>query len=243
MSVRRLLLLSAALCAVALPAAAEDLEALVRSSFVFAGGEHATVRFRMTIHGTQGEVEREVQVSIKRTGSGQSTLARIVAPASLSGMKYLRIDEGARGVRQWLKTSRGLRRIGEGSGEERLFGSDLTVGDLTGFDPAGSDLAEVPDREEKDARAISLTSRDRSRPDRIVILDREQPFVLAADTLSHGQVVRSYRVEQRGQTREAFYPARAIMRDLAAGTWTRLEVLSIDLESPLSDRLFNPAGL
>ena len=244
MNARSLFLLSALLLAAVIPAAAQDLTAILNGSFIFAPTPHASLRFRMTIHDALGDKERVILVSVANDDGGRRFLARITAPASLSGLKYLRIEPAKGAVQQWLRTSRGVLRLGEGSGSERLFGSDLTIEDISKVDPGAHRLARVADLEDDSTYVVSLEPLDGKSPGKIVAIDRETSLIMAAGTPGpKGTIAWTYRVEERRTANSAAYPARARFTDPERGTWTLLEILSIDLSTPIPDRLFNPAGL
>jgi hypothetical protein len=243
-SVRTILIAVLLALAGAIGVQSEDLAAIIQGSYLVARSPQATVRFRMTIHDGQGDKIREVVVYLTNAAKGGNLLAKVVSPASLSAMKYLRIGSEKGALQQWLATSRGVRRLGEGGGDERLFGSDFAIGDFSPYDAVSYRIARDPDRETAASWALSLEPRSSVQQKKIVQVDRTTSLITAVDTLDQaGKVERSYRVEAIAGPAAAPYPRLSRMSDPSRGSWTLMEVLSIDITTPIADRVFNPAAL
>ncbi|OHD13877.1 MAG: hypothetical protein A2Z96_07585 [Spirochaetes bacterium GWB1_48_6] len=212
-------------------------------SSIFLQSERVTMQWKMTIHDAQGEKNRELQVFTTRNKGIDRMLVRITVPASLSGLKILRISSVGDASQTWLKTSRGVRRLaGSSGGEEKLFGSDFTIADLSAWNGATHTLERLVEQEAPDTWVIRATGADDVV--RILTIVRESSLVASAKYLGiDGSVVRSYLVEEWASTGSDIYPKRVRMTDNMRKTWTVVEVLALNRTTPIPESLFNPASL
>lgn len=222
----------------------ESAVRILRGSSLFGTDPRFELSISMKIVERGGEKDRRMTVAVEQTDAGSSMLARIVHPAFLSNMKYLRVQKTGSAVQQWLKTSRGVMRVtGSGAGE-RIFGSHFTVEDFGETTEAEFELSveEIG----SGVSVIAAVPRDRNRGYRrkLVSADRSTGLITGVKYLDdNGKPVRTYTLEETQSIDGTIYPKRAVMRDERTGETTTLSIETVERPSAFPSRLFNPAGL
>lgn len=214
-------------------------------SWLFSPSDHMVLNLTMVIHEAQGEKSRGLQVLLVQNGVTNKMLAKVTSPASLSNLKFLRITPQDGKNQLWVKTSRGVRRIATGGGSgEQLFGSDFTLDDFAVNRSTGIQVERIPDLETESTWVLRVRP---NNPDGVVrVMTVERASKLVARVEFHeagGRLLRLYHVDEWGDKGGITYPKQAMMEDLVKKTWTRLEIQSVDMVSPLSEAQFNAAGL
>jgi hypothetical protein len=220
-------------------------EAYLKSASLFGGSEAIVARLDMRIFRGGSETDREVELSLDRSGEGTKTLARIVKPSFLSAMKFLKVSAPGQADAQWLKTSRGLRRLGSGGRSEPVFDSDFTVEDFGSLSSAGFALAFAPERDAGGRRAVAARPLEPAPyAMRIVYVDERTRLLVGMDYLDGGgAVIKRYRVTSIVGDGPEARPDEALMEDLKSGGSTRLKVLSFSTPASIPSRTFNAASL
>ena len=160
-------------------------------------------------------------------------------------MKFLKRSEPGQPDSQWVRTSRGTRRLGASNRSEAVFGSHFTVEDFGNVDAAAFALGLAPERDAAGARAVSaLPKGPAGYARRLVLVDRATGLVTAMEYLdASGAAIRRYRVTSVSGEGSAARPSEAVMEDLAGGGSTILRVLGYSTPASLPERLFNPGAL
>jgi hypothetical protein len=229
----------------ALQLASEDAAEYLESASLFGPAKILVLRLEMSIARGGSEISREVELSLDRSPSGVKSLARIVSPAFLSGMKFLKISATGKADAQWVKTSRGLRRLGETNRSEAVFDSDFTAEDFGSIGASGFDIAFSPERDRDGERAILARPKGAAPYAlRLLFFDKGTRLLTGMEYLdAAGATLKRYRVTSiEGRGAEA-RPAEATMEDLRTGGRTRLRVLSFATPASLPARTFNSASL
>ena len=224
---------------------AEEAAAYLEASSLFGQAPVAVARLDMLIARKGSEISRVVELSLDRSGPGAKTLARIISPAFLSGMKFLKIAMPGEPEAQWLKTSRGIRRLGAANRSEPVFDSDFTAEDFGTISSEGFELSFSPARDGSGWRAIEARPRGAAPYAlRVLYIDPSTRLLMGMDYLdSGGAALKRYRVTSVTGSGPASRPAEALMEDLRTGGSTRLRITSFETPASLPARLFNSASL
>ena len=220
---------------------AQSAEQLLAGAHILGSAANLVADAELEIHGGSGDLERGIRLHLRNESDGGSrVLAQVIRPAYLSSMKFLMYREPDGRQDRWVTTSRGVRRLTAGDGDERIFGSDFTAADLSSLDVAGHRL-EVLDREDGLARIRATRA---GEPTRVISVDTENGLITQLDYLgADGEPVRRYRVQEVGQTDGVRFPRVARLDDLTGGTYTVLRLTSVVVVDSIPDRVFSRAGL
>jgi hypothetical protein len=226
-------------------AEAEGARAYLESTSLFGAASVIVARLDMRITRNGTDTSREVELSLDRSGEGTKTLARIVKPSFLSAMKFLKVSAPGQADVQWLKTSRGLRRLGSGGRSEPVFDSDFTVEDFGSLSSSGFELSFAPEKDSPGRRAVAARPREAAPyAARILYVDERTRLLTGMDYLDgEGATVKRYRITSIVGEGKAARPDEAVMEDLKTGGSTRLKVLSFETPASLPARTFNSASL
>lgn len=224
----------------ATPADAEETAAeIIAEVHVLGPADTMQVDATMTIREGSSQADRRLEGWYRRGDRDLSMFVQVVEPPFLRDMKLLLLRRGAR-EDNWMRTSRGVRRLGASSGQERVFGSHFTVSDMTAVNPAVQTvrlvdssaeeiLIEVQDREGSGYRRFTIQPENR-------IIRGIQFFDDSGDLVKEYELLSLESVE--GQP----VPMRGRMR-LANGDSTIISVNEIDFPTSIPGRYFNRGNL
>jgi hypothetical protein len=222
-----------------------DAASFVKASSLFGQAKIVVARMDMRIARKGGELSREVELSLDRSGAGSKSLARIMSPAFLSGMKFLKISSPGQADAQWLKTSRGIRRLGESNRSDAVFDSDFSAEDFGSISDEGFDFAFAPGRDTAGSRAVEAKPRAAAPYAlRVLYIDNNSKLLMGIDYLdASGAAIKRYRVTSVSGSGADIRPDVATMEDLRTGGTTRLKITSFATPDSLPGRIFNSASL
>lgn len=222
------------------PADAEETAAeIIAEVHVLGPADTMQIDATMTIREGSSQADRRLEGWYRRADRDLSMFVQVVEPPFLRDMKLLLLRRGSR-EDNWMRTSRGVRRLGASSGQERVFGSHFTVSDMTAVDPAVQTvqlvdssaeeiLIEVQDREGRGYRRFAIQPENR-------IIRGIQFFDDSGDLVKEYELLSLESVE--GQP----VPMRGRMR-LANGDSTTISVNEIVFPSSIPGRYFNRGNL
>ena len=227
------------------PGAAQNATELLGSAWLFGSAPCLVLRLELSIEEQGGTRKREVELSLDRRGGRSLSFSRVTSPAFLSDMKFLKRIEPGKPEAQWVKTSKGLRRFGEGNGGEAVFGSHFTVEDFGAVMGGGFELSLAPELDTgAELAVLARPLRAATYADRVIYIARADGLIMRMDYRdAAGKALRRYRVLDIAGTGAARHPAAAVMEDLARGGSTAVKVLAFETPATLPERLFNPGGL
>lgn len=230
------------LCA---PSPAQDAAALLAGSHVFGAAPLLVVRLEMRISEGGTEKTREVELSLDRRGGRLRSFSRITSPAFLAEMKFLKLSEPGKPDAQWVKTSNGIRRLGDSGGGESVFGSHFTVEDFGTITAEGFILTLDPALDSPAETAITARPRGKAGyATRTIWVGRASGLVTRMEYRNAtGTPLRRYRILSTEGTGRDAHPLEAVMEDLNTGGSTTIKVLSFITPGSLPERLFNAGSL
>jgi len=234
--------------AAVIPSFGIDPATVLANSRVFGSSPRLALEMSMSIEERGAVKERTVKVWLQQSEDASSLMAAVTKPSILSNLKFLRLVDQKNGLRQWVKTSRGVMRVSGTGGGDRIFGSHFTVEDF-GEQRSWGSAAEVslaPVAPESGLIALRIVNADPSSSWRIktMWIDGETGLVMRALYADeNGTSIRRYKVLEVHRADGLTYPAKATMEQLEDGGRTVLEIHSVSSPTSLSQRLFNPAGL
>lgn len=233
-------------CALTAIGYAETASEYLSSAHLF-GREHAIVlRLAMTITENDGQSRsRTIELLMERNDVRTRTLGRIVEPAFLSQMKFLKITERGKQDIQWMKTSQGTRRLGDSSKSEAVFGSHFSVEDFGSLSLSEYDVSFG--EETAAGGAIILIAnpiKNIKAVSRRIWIDPETRLVSGMDYFDvTGKLVKRYSVIKNAIAGGVVRPSLVKMEDLVHGGWTSLQFMEFKFPESIQERWFNPGGL
>lgn len=221
----------------------QSAESVLESATLFGEGIAAIARLEMRIKSANGEKIREIELMIDHSAGKMRTIARIVSPSFLSGMKFLKIHENGKPDAQWMRTSSGIRRLGESDKSEKVFGSSFTVDDFGAISASGFDIAFAADKKTIQETAILACPKIKtSYASKIIWMDNATKLIMAIEYAGDGgKILKRYNVTQASAARDR--PIDVEMLDFESGIVTYLHIISMETRSSISERNFNPGAL
>jgi hypothetical protein len=229
------------ICASAL-AAQDGADALARGAAFFSSGSSHKVTAELTVRLGKESKKRELELNISQSEGTERLLAKVTSPAFLREMKVLQKSSGD--VRDtWIKTSQGVRRLGQGSKAEALFQSDFLTTDFLiqaqGWTLSAQDgkdgmrALERPGQKGEDfaRQRLYLRSADLLVARR-EFLDASGAVVRVLDTLGW--------VDEGGFARPTTIELR---KSAKPDSYSVLEIRSVESGVKLSEGLFAPGNL
>ncbi|MFW5689816.1 MAG: outer membrane lipoprotein-sorting protein [Spirochaetota bacterium] len=204
----------------------------------------ATIDMEITDRGTKN---RTVELYVEQSPSEQKVLAQVVAPAFLNRMKFLTLV-GPRQFDQWMATSRGVRRLADTTGDERLFDSDFTVEDFIPPDPDDYDL-ELQDPQTIGGERVHVirvtpVSIDTDYAYRTIYVSQADRLLVRAEYFdTAGELVRLFELSERMTVNDRAFPEVATMSTLSAGTSTDITARNVQTNVTIPARIFNRGNL
>lgn len=200
----------------------------------------------MEIH-DRGSKSRTLELFVQQSPEEQKVLAQVVAPAFLNRMKFLTIVGESR-LDQWMSTSRGVRRVAQGSRNERLFDSDFTLEDFAPPNPDNYDLTVLPD-ERVDGELCHVVRVDPVdiRTDyayRVIYVSQEDRLLVRARYFNDSdELIRLFELQERMNVGGNAFPARATMRTLTEDTYTTVLARDVETDVNIPARIFSRGNL
>lgn len=219
------------------PAFSDTPYGILSETHIFGNAPRLSLSVTMTMYEDGVEQQRNVEIKLERgtDGGDLSLYAAVTAPPFLSNLKFLTIHHGSRDDK-WMRTSRGVRRLSSGSGEERIFGSDFRAEDFSAVDVEGlrSELISVS------SDSVFLRTED----GRLFTIDAESDLIREIEYRDRsGNLVRRYRVLETMTVSGEVVPKRAEMVDLTADRRTEIEVTEAEVPASIPRRYFNHGNL
>lgn len=223
----------------ALTFAESPSECLERSS-IFGDFPSFTATCEMTISGNGAARVRGLKISTLRAKEKDYSLVRVMSPANLSGLAFLRKAEG-KNESVWLKTSTGTKRLSAGGSNERVFGSDFTAADFSVPANDSESRSWGPASGTADLLTVISSSASGSKT---FSIKRDSGLVVGVEFKdAAGNAYKRYELLKTGTENGREYPAECVMKDLKRGGETKLVVTKLDAASAVKESTFNPGAL
>ena len=216
---------------------------------VIGNATNAIIEIGMNIHTGRGSKDRTLEIYYTEESDGTvRTLAQVISPAFLRNLKFLSYMYADGRVDQWVKTSRGVRRLsgGPGAGQE-LFDSDFTTEDLSDVSPSDYDLDFLPDEIILDREVFSVQAKPKARgaaySEKVYYVGKDSGLLLGIDYLKGNDLVKRYRVNETQEISGELFPERCTMENLEQDTSTVLNFESIDTPNSIPGTVYNKGRL
>ncbi|TFH06491.1 MAG: outer membrane lipoprotein-sorting protein [Spirochaetales bacterium] len=210
-------------------------------------GQFSSLETRMTmdITDSRGAKKRDLAAYVERKDDETKALVQVVSPAFLSNLKFLSIASEAQRD-QWISTSRGVRRIAGGTGNEKIFDSDFTVEDLSSYDP--EDYAVTLQGTEViggvECHVIQAVPNETGMVDRkILYVATGTGLLQSGEFYKDGVLDRTFALIEYMELDGVPFPRVARMTTVTANTFTILTVTQATSGEDIPDRLFNRSNL
>jgi hypothetical protein len=234
-----LLLIVACFDVVHLVSAEENAADIIAAVHVLGPAPVMRVDATMTIREGSSESERRLQGWYERADRELSLFVQIVDPPFLREMKLLLLRNESRDD-NWMRTSRGVRRLGASSGNERVFGSHFTVSDMTAVDPAAQTVRLVSSSPEE--IVIDVYEGDGQRSRRFAIAPDDKIIRSIAFFDAEGTRIKEYELLSVDTVAGRPVPMRSVMR-LPNGDQTMIVVNEIEFPQTVPRRYFSRGNL
>lgn len=239
---KRFLIFLYILCSTGFHAFADiDATTIIKQITLLGPFESVSAEFRMIIERPNGTKERSVELFYRRQAGANDVLARVVSPAFLQNLKFLRREVSTGAVELYMRNSQGVRRVLGDRGDEALFDSDFRT---TDFMPSPLSQAVIL---EEDAEIMVLETRLISMGSSTIrrMKIRKSDFLLLSfeEYDSNGKMTRRYSVNNLGTIDGHVYARQSVMEIPGSRQRTVLEVTKITPNPRLGDALFSRMNL
>lgn len=238
---RRAAFLGAWLFSVTTLFAVPPAEELIQEVHLFGPAPRMVVEATMEIAESGTTQERDLEAWFEREARAFSLFVQVVRPPFLRNMKFLLLRNSGR-EESWMRTSRGVRRLGSSSGEERVFGSHFSARDFSRISPEETRIAyvEEPDGSEAviDVKEKSGTGRRRFR------VDLESRLITGIEFYgADGLIEKEYRLLDADRIDGVAIPRRGRMTEGDGGGSTTITLTEVEFPSSIPRRYFSRGNL
>ena len=204
-------------------------------------GDKFEMTARLDIHSGRTTESRTVEVFFDGTAEhGHRLMAQVVHPPFLRNMRVLTLSENEAQT-TWIRTSRGIRRVGDRGDNERIFDSDFLISDFSG---RRIELPDVPFGKEEPYTYLAAYHNDPNGSQLRITTQPETGFVMQIEFLTaDGTVDRRYSVVDTQVIDGQVLPLIARMESPIQQSFTEITILRIKTKPDFGPRVFNPAGL
>ena len=210
---------------------------------LFGGFERLQMDFSMKVQGVSGIKVREMTLLMDRSDEDEKLLINIVEPLFLSNMKYLSLSRKGK-ENQWMKTSRGVRRLSSRNNSDSLFGSDFSVEDLSLTDLDNFNWSYTADQEgDLHIRANPLYESP-AYSYKIFRIDTKNHLLKGVRYYdSSEKLVKEYTLLEGTVIDQISFPKRVEMISFDKGSSTLLNIQNVIFNPVFSDGVFNKGNL
>ena len=220
--------------------AREPAEELIAGVHIFGPAERMEVEATMSISEGAAGQDRRLRGWYEREEDAFSIFVEVIHPPFLRNMKFLLSRDGGR-EESWMRTSRGVRRLGTSDGGERVFGSHFTARDFSRIDPGESEINYVEPPEGGEA-VIDVKDEGRSR--RRFYIDVESRLIRRIEFFdAAGRRIKEYELLEVEQESGRPVPKRAVMRELDGSGETEITLTEVGFPSSIPRRYFSRGNL
>jgi hypothetical protein len=229
-------------------AESQDAEELLQSAKVFGTAEFTEVTAELDIRQDSRRQTRTIEIAYAEEGPhARKVFAQIVQPRFLQQMRFLMRQASADETEQWLATSRGVRKLDNTGTSERLFSSDFTIEELTGF-PNGPYDAEYRGTEDVDGFDTHVIHGEvdsvHSNYDSFLLRrERETGIIVWIEFFNANRLVKEYRLLEMNEKNGRHYTAHCRMESYDRNSRTELRVTSIQFPPRISESVFTRENL
>lgn len=226
----------------------ETPEKTLRESYLMSKAPHVTIAVDMTIQARNGIKSRSLKVYIKHEEGIKKLLMHIVAPAFLQKMKFLVHQYEAGVENKWLRTSRGVRRLSAAQRSDRLFDSDFSVEDFSEIEVSDYALNRL-EPQNIDGHGCEVIEMIPHRAGgeyqkKVVKIDNRSGIIRQVEFFdSEGELSKLYTLHETQTHGPHIVPLSCSMETVSRGTRTILSFKQIDINSHISDSVFNKGNL
>ncbi len=232
------------------PAQAIVDRALEHNAFGF---RDAVARVTLVLRAASGaERTRLMEIRAAERGGTTRTLVRFHAPADVAGTGFLVLSRSDGGDEQYLYMPAigKVKRITSNQRQQKFMGTDLTYADLEWESLKRSDLRRLDDAKVGPYDAYVIESRPRAGSDsaygKTVTWIEKTSFVpLRVDfyDADREKVVKTLAVRRLERRDGRWVAMESSVRDLVAGSETRMQVTDLDTKARLDDAEFTERAL
>jgi hypothetical protein len=216
---------------------------------VIGNASNSIIEIDMNIHTGRGSKDRTLEIYYTEEADGTvKSLAQVISPAFLRNLKFLSYMYPDGRADQWVKTSRGVRRLSGGSGAgQELFDSDFTTEDLSDVSPADYDLDFLPGETILDREVFSVQAKPKNRgaeySEKIYYVGKASGLLLGIDYIKGNDLVKRYRVNVTQEIDGDLFPEECTMENLTRDTSTVLFFQSIETPNSIPGTVYNKGRL
>lgn len=216
---------------------------------VIGNAANSIIEIDMNINTGRGSKNRTLEIYYTEEPDGTvKSLAQVISPAFLRNLKFLSYMYPDGRADQWVKTSRGVKRLSSGSGAgQELFDSDFTTEDLSDVSPSDYDLEFLPAETILDREVFAVQAKPKGRggeySEKIYYVGKASGLLLGIDYLKGNDLVKRYRVNETQTIGGDLFPLECTMENLGRDTSTVLVFESIETPNSIPGTVYNKGRL
>lgn len=175
-----------------------------------------------------------------------STVIVFRSPASVKDTRFLQVEHADRDADKWiyLPALRNTRRVASSDGDKAFMGTDVTYDDMNdrAIDEDTHELVGEESVNGYDCYTVRSTPVDASDSQygyRITYVDKDSYVPVKIEMYDRqGELLKVMNVESLEQRSGYWIPMTMTMENVQSGHSTRITVLQIEIDNPISERLF-----
>lgn len=221
-------------------------EQLLNEAVIFGNASHIVMTVRMQIDTSRGDKSRGMEIYLQTDENASKLLMQIVHPPFLRYMKFLQYKDG-QDSQQWLKTSRGVRRLTGANQSESIFDSDFTVEDFSSIDSEVYSVALLSETVVDGSSVYTLeltpsyTGAQYQR--KKLYIDKDTMLIRRIDFFSKNVLYKQYTLLETQKIEGRLFPRVCIMKTMSQQSSTTIFFDEISLPDTIPSRTFNRGSL
>ena len=220
---------------------------ILKRAHLFGEAPNIYMELTMDISLDNGSKERGIELYLHRDGGNSKLLLQVVEPVFLRNMKFLQYQDKDGSSRQWMKTSRGVRRIAGSGGNEPIFGSNFTADDFRSTKRAHYTVTAQNDGSFEGTSCYVLTLKPKESSSEynkeLLYIEKDTFLIIKTEYYKNQEKVREYRLIEQQDLKGTRYPQQCVMENLSDGTSTTLIFNTITEKNFIPARIFNRGNL
>lgn len=226
---------------------AQSAEEVLEKANLFGNSRFLKMQVQMEISTTSGDKNRAIDINISNTDESYMVYMQITSPPFLRKMKYLQHKPRSGRSVQWVSTSRGAKKITSSGNDERIFDSDFTAADFASTSIKDYNVVNLVSTTRNSISCYKLELEPlESEPvwnKKVLYVEQDSFLIHEVEYFTDESLVKSYRILETITLDGKLFPSKSIMENYREGTFTKLDIESIELPESIPDRMFHYRNL
>ncbi len=248
MNLRKKTALAVSLLALAASAFAIDGRTVMQNAFDVKEPAFSHSAVRMDLIGADGSTEtRQIEEWGRDAGGLKSIVMAFQSPASVKGTRFLQIANDGRADDKWifLPALRSTRRVASSEGSKSFMGTDASYDDLSSRDVDLDDHVITGEETVNGFACYVVKSTAKKAEDsqyayKVSYIDKNSWVPVKAEMYDKksGELQKTLVVEKLEKVSGYWIPMSSTLKNVQTGHSTHLVIVKIEVDNPLSDKLF-----